>query len=39
MVLEGLQEKLPDNPHTLKFKNTTEHLRSALARQEENKNK
>lgn len=35
MVLEGLQEKLPDNPHTLKFKNTTEHLRSALARQEE----
>lgn len=35
MVLEGLQEKLPDNPHTLRFKNTTEHLRSALARQAE----
>ena len=35
MVLEGLQEKLPDNPHTLHFKNTTEHLRSALARQAE----
>lgn len=35
MVLEGLQQKLPDNPHTLHFKNTTEHLRSALARQEE----
>ncbi len=35
MVLEGLTEQLPDNPHTLHFKNTTEHLRSALARQEE----
>ncbi|MDY6372519.1 MAG: DUF4369 domain-containing protein [Bacteroidales bacterium] len=35
MVLEGLQETLPDNPHTLRFKNTTEHLRSALARQSE----
>ena len=32
LVLEGLQEKLPDNPHTIHFKNTTEHLRSALAR-------
>ncbi|MBR1549061.1 MAG: DUF4369 domain-containing protein [Bacteroidales bacterium] len=35
LVLEGLQRELPDNPHTLHFKNTTEHLRSALARQEE----
>lgn len=35
MVLEGLEEQLPDNPHTLHFKNTTEHLRSALARQAE----
>lgn len=32
MVLEGLQERYPDNPHTLHFKNTTEHLRSALSR-------
>lgn len=35
IVLEGLEEKMPDNPHTLHFKNTTEHLRSALARQSE----
>lgn len=35
LVLQGLQQTLPDNPHTLYFKNTTEHLRSALARQEE----
>lgn len=35
MVLEGLQEQMPDNPHTLRFKNTTEHLRSSLARQAE----
>lgn len=35
IVLQGLQQALPDNPHTLHFKNTTEHLRSALARQEE----
>lgn len=34
MVLEGLQERYPDNPHTLHFKNTTEHLRSALAREQ-----
>ncbi|MBR6844314.1 MAG: DUF4369 domain-containing protein [Bacteroidales bacterium] len=33
LVLEGLQETLPDNPHTINFKNTTEHLRSSLARQ------
>lgn len=33
MVLEGLEQRYPDNPHTLHFKNTTEHLRSALARQ------
>lgn len=36
LVLQGLQQTLPDNPHTLKFKNTTEHLRSALSRQAEN---
>lgn len=35
LVLEGLQRELPDNPHTLHFKNTTEHLRSALAREQE----
>lgn len=35
IVLEGLQETMPDNPHTLRFKNTTEHLRSSLARQAE----
>lgn len=33
LVLEGLQERYPDNPHTLHFKLTTEHLRSALSRQ------
>lgn len=33
-VLSGLERTLPDNPHTLHFKNSTEHLRSALARQE-----
>lgn len=33
LVLEGLQETLPDNPHTINFKNTTEHLRSSLSRQ------
>lgn len=33
LVLEGLQERYPDNPHTLHFKNSTEHLRSALSRQ------
>lgn len=33
LVLEGLQERYPDNPHTLHFKNTTEHLRSSLSRQ------
>lgn len=35
MVLEGLQSSLPDNPHTIYFKNTTEHLRSAITRQRE----
>jgi len=35
LVLEGLQQRYPDNPHTLHFKNTTEHLRSALKRNEE----
>ncbi|MCR5589787.1 MAG: DUF4369 domain-containing protein [Bacteroidales bacterium] len=34
MVLDGLQERYPDNPHTLHFKNTTEHLRSALSREQ-----
>lgn len=33
LVLKGLQKRYPNNPHTLHFKNTTEHLRSALARQ------
>ncbi len=33
MVLEGLEQRYPDNPHTLHFKNTTEHLRSALSHQ------
>ena len=33
LVLEGLQERYPDNPHTLHFKLTTEHLRSTLSRQ------
>lgn len=35
LVLKGLEASLPDNPHTLHFKNTTEHQRSALKRQEE----
>lgn len=34
-VLNGLERTLPDNPHTLHFKNSTEHLRSSLARQQE----
>lgn len=34
LVLEGLKERYPDNPHTLHFKNTVEHLRSALSRQQ-----
>lgn len=33
LVLEGLEERYPDNPHTLHFKLTTEHLRSTLSRQ------
>lgn len=28
-VLQGLQERYPDNPHTLQFTNTVEHLRHA----------
>lgn len=36
IVLEGLQRELPDNPHTLRFKNTTEHLRSAINRDSQN---
>jgi len=35
MVLEGLQERYPDNPHTINFKNTVEHLRSELSRQQQ----
>ncbi len=35
MVLEGLEETMPDNPHTAHFKITTEHLRSAVMRQQE----
>lgn len=33
LVLEGLEAQMPDNPHTIHFKNTVEHLRSALSRQ------
>lgn len=33
MVLEGLESQYPDNPHTIHFKNTVEHQRSALNRQ------
>ncbi len=33
IVLEGLEESMPDNPHTIHFKNTVEHQRSALTRQ------
>ena len=33
LVLEGLEDSLPDNPHTINFKLTTEHLRSKLSRQ------
>lgn len=32
-VLNGLETELPDNPHTLNFKNTVEHLRYQYARQ------
>lgn len=32
-VLDGLQEKYPDNPHTLQFTNTVEHLRHARGSQ------
>ena len=31
MVLEGLQQRYPDNPHTLHFQTTTERLRSSLS--------
>lgn len=34
-VLKGLEEKIPDNPHTQHFSISTEHLRNALARQQE----
>lgn len=34
LVLEGLQEALPENPHTINFKLTTEHLRSELSRRQ-----
>ena len=33
LVLDGLEERYPDNPHTLHFKNTVERLRSKLSRQ------
>ena len=33
VVLDGLESELPDNPHTLNFKNTVEHLRYQYARQ------
>ena len=32
-VLEGLKENYPDNPHTLQFQNTVEHLRHARGNQ------
>lgn len=32
-VLDGLEAQMPDNPHTLNFKNTVEHLRYQYARQ------
>lgn len=32
-VLEGLKENYPDNPHTLQFQNTVEHLRHARGTQ------
>ena len=32
MVLEGLEQTLPDNPHTLNFKNEVERLRFKYAR-------
>ena len=35
LVLKGLEEKLPDNPHTQHFKNTTVHLQNALTKQAE----
>ena len=31
LVLEGLQQSLPDNPHTLHFKNSVEHQRHNAA--------
>ncbi len=34
IVLQGLEESLPDNPHTLNFKNTVEHLRFQYAGQQ-----
>lgn len=33
LVLQGLEESMPDNPHTLNFKNTVEHLRYQYAAQ------
>lgn len=33
LVLHGLEETLPHNPHTINFKLTTEHLRSTLSHQ------
>ena len=34
LVLEGLQEQCPENPHTIHFKNTVERLRFQLAQQQ-----
>lgn len=33
LVLQGLEETMPDNPHTLNFKNTVEHVRFQYAAQ------
>ena len=35
LVLQGLEEGMPDNPHTLNFKNTVEHLRYQYVMQQE----
>ena len=34
MVLDGLTQRYPDNPHTIHFRTTTERLRAALSQEE-----
>ena len=36
IVLKGLEKKLPDNPHTIHFRNSTTHLRTTPACQQKN---